>query len=862
MGRILQAMAYFARVLLGLCLVLAVHASTEEVANLGGDAGEVDLGEDARPMGELSSSTSYAGTPADTTLEYVLNTGATQGLKELEGQELMGEDADVDAGASEINLTHLQSHLERHADMMGKVERMKALKVIMGMPPARAVAEESEVVMLQMRATTGWGRRRRNSAWHKKKKKKAVKTVVKKVVVKAPAPPSKMSRIDESKIKARKAIAMAREKEHKARKKADAEAKAAQAEADKKKQLELAQKRRHELVKKQEKRREKKMKIDTEKAAKRAKEAAAKAENLQKAIKRAKEASKKEHIVEKQMKKALEVKGKKEREVSIKAAQEKQEKIKRELVYKKKAEVEAKFANEQVIKKAKEVRLKQAHEVKKKKAEEKGRKKAAELARKTSTETRQKAAREKALKKRHEKLMKQTEIVNKKKAEERKEKEVQENALKLKREKALKAAAKRRIDEEKRAKAEKRTAMETKHKQLAKQAAEAANKEATERKTKRKQEAEEKKTREKTMKRAHELMKKKAMEIVRKVHRESAEKITQEQQQKKFAENKHKEKRAKAKEVVDKLLKSLKNSSEKLAKSRVVAKAKRQVYRTVHPKEQKMKAEATNLSKIAKELAHKIKGVGTRKKPKASCDLSSNLERLKKKGILTSRGKKCRISCTLKPSPLGIKAVCLLADKREQGIVKCKKDLFVRSQTVLSAVMSEFDSFKQCAGKPVKANKKPSAELGEQALPSLVKGGIEIGEYVYALKGLRDANGNVNAGEAIDLLMRCNRDGKGKSEELGQSAQYNVRNTGKFNDKGAPPKCHSKALSSSVAAIAATKQKGCSIKCTAGSMGYAKYTAECHGSGVKSCFLSASEQYHRQVMASYFSWKVQCAQYH
>merc|ERR1711990_654972 len=300
MGRILQAMAYFARVLLGLCLVLAVHASTEEVANLGGDAGEVDLGEDARPMGELSSSTSYAGTPADTTLEYVLNTGATQGLKELEGQELMGEDADVDAGASEINLTHLQSHLESHADMMGKVERMKALKVIMGMPPARAVAEESEVVMLQMRATTGWGRRRRNSAWRKKKKKKAVKTVVKKVVVKAPAPRSKMSRIDESKVKARKAIAMAREKEHKARKKADAEAKAAQAEADKKKQLGLAQKRRHEVVKKQEKRREKKMKIDTEKAAKKAKEAAAKAENLQKAIKRAKEASNKEHVVEKQ----------------------------------------------------------------------------------------------------------------------------------------------------------------------------------------------------------------------------------------------------------------------------------------------------------------------------------------------------------------------------------------------------------------------------------------------------------------------------------------------------------------------------------------------------------------------------------
>lgn len=177
--------------------------------------------------------------------------------------------------------------------------------------------------------------------------------------------------------------------------------------------------------------------------------------------------------------------------------------------------------------------------------------------------------------------------------------------------------------------------------------------------------------------------------------------------------------------------------------------------------------------------------------------------------------------------------------------------------------MSEFDSFKQCAGKSSKPSaKKPSAELGEQALPSLVKGGIEIGEYVYALKALRDESGNVNAGEAMDLLMRCNRDGKGKGEKLGDSAQYNVKRTADFNRKGAPPKCQSKALSSSVAAIAPSKQKGCSIKCTAGSMGYAKYTAECHGSGTKSCFLGASEQYHRQVMASYFSWKVQCARYH
>jgi len=516
--------------------------------------------------------------------------------------------------------------------------------------------------------------------------------------------------------------------------------------------------------------------------------------------------------------------------------------------------------------------LKEVHAKKRKKAEEKARKKAAELARKTASETRQKAAREKELKRRHEKIMKKHETLNKKKAAERNEKEVKENKIKLQREKALKEAAQRRINEEKRVKATKRKAMEVKHKEVTSKAAEAAAKEEAERKQKRKQEVAEKKAREKTMKRTHEHMKKKAMEIVRKVHRESKDKITQEQQLKKFAENKHKEKRAKAKEVVIKLLRELKDSSEKLAKSRAIAKAKRAVYRAIHPKEHKMKAEATNLSKIAMELARKIKGTtAPRKKRKyGGCSLGSNLQSLKTKGILSSKGPKCRVSCTMKPSDLGIKTSCLLVNKKEQTDVKCKKALFVRAQTVLSAIMSEFDAFKNCKkGRkkkmPTTAKPKSEMDLGESAMPSLVKGGIAIGEYIFSLKSLRDVNGNVNAGEAIDLLMKCNRDtdagGRGK-EELGQTLKYDPKNTDKYNDKGVPAKCHSKALNDSVKAIQATAQKGCSIKCQARGLDYSKYSAECHGSGVKACFIGASEQFHRQVMAAYFSWKVQCAKYH
>lgn len=867
-----QTRSWLGAVALALACVVVAHADSDAVVSLEGDSttAGVVLGK-ARPT-SLSSSSSFAGTASSATISYKLNAGGEEGLKELAGQKLMGESSDVQTGASRMNLEQLQGHLEAGADMMGKITRMSALKVIMDMPAAGqgfVIGEQLELVQVAATTKVGWGRRRRGAAWDKTKKKlsqpkkKIALPTKTKVVKKAPKKKAgkKMNKIDESKVKADKAIRMAREKGVKARKKADAEEKAARAEASKKKQLELAQKRRHEVTNKTEKVREKKMKVKTERAAKRAKEAAHKAEQLQKAIAKAREASKKEQVVEKRVKKALEIKGKKEREVFVKAAKEKAAKNTKEIVMKKKAEVEAKFGQEQILKKQRERKLKQAHEVKKKNAEEKARKKATELARKTAEEARQKNAREKALKARQEKVAKAIAEKNQKAAAERKEKAVEENASKVKREKALKAAAQRRIEEERRAKAEKRKAMVRAHELATKKAAESAQKKDAERKQKAKQESETKKAREKREKKAREVTRKKAMEVVRKVHRELTEKVVQEKTSKKYAEQKHKEKKKKAHEKIAKALAGLKSYKEKLQKSRAVAKAKRVAYNNIHPTEKKMKTKATHLSNIAKELARKIKGKKPKAPKKATCNLGAELEKLKKKGVLAGKDGKCSVSCIMKPSDLGIQATCRLGGKG----TKCRKLLYVRSQTVASALMASFDSFKQCTSKT--GGKSKEEQLGESMVPSLVNDGIAVGEYIYTLKSMQDQDGNVNVGEAIDKLVKCNRDGKPKDgKSLGDSLEisYNPTDSKDFNAaaKGAPKSCHTKALSDSLKAIVVRPGKGCEAKCNAGSLSYTSYTAECQGSGKTECFVSVQEHYHRQVVATYYGWKAQCAKYH
>merc|ERR1719238_2043041 len=236
------------------CIVVA-HADSDAVVSLEGDSAEVDLAQGkARPT-DLSSSSSFAGTASSATIKYNLNAGGEEmgeGLQALKGERLMGEGSDAQQTSSRVNLAQLQGHLEAHADMMGKMSRMAAINVIMGMPPARVAvavggADELALVQVAAGATVGWGRRRRGSAWQKKNKKvmkPKAKPVAKTKVVKKKVPKKKakkkLNKIDESKVKADKAINMAREKGIKARKKADKEEKAARDEAMKKKKLEKA----------------------------------------------------------------------------------------------------------------------------------------------------------------------------------------------------------------------------------------------------------------------------------------------------------------------------------------------------------------------------------------------------------------------------------------------------------------------------------------------------------------------------------------------------------------------------------------------------------------------------------------------
>jgi len=830
----------------------------EDVAHLSGEY----LGEDASLGAAWSSSSSFSGTAHSAIVAFKVHLGKTSG-------EELGESLAATGVASQINLQNLQGYLEGAADEMGKIPRSKALKAILGM---KGVPSEFSVAPTELIQTSaGWGRRRRHSAW-KKKKKKALKkkkkkpVFKKKVVVKRKVVAKKKvskklpkSALDEAQIKAKKAVEMAHERQVKARKKAEKDLLDAQKEADKKKKLELAMKRRRELSNKESIRREKQMKIRTELAEKKAREAAKKAEQLQKAIEKAREAAQKEHIQEKKVKKALEIKGKKEREVFVKAAKEKAAKNIRELAMKKRQEIIAKFAGERLRKKARELRLKRKHAEKKQKATEKAKKQAEELARKTARESRQKNEAEKALKVKTERVAKKKMEINNKAEKERRLKAEKENKEKLKREKALKAAAARRIAEEKRAKATKEKAMKAKHEQAKKKAFETHQKLLAEQKQKIKMEASLKKARELREKKARELAKKKAMEVVRKVKREVADKAAAEMQYKKFKETSHKEKRKKANEKVDKVLASLRGMAEKLAKSRAIAKTKRIAWHDMVPPEKKLKLAAKHKALLAKELAYKIDGKKDPKKKKRSkCNLADNLANVKKTGLLNGKQGKCAVDCTLKSMVVGVEATC-----RMKGTPKvCRKFLAIRAQSVAAALMVEFDKFKTCSvtKKKKAVPKEEEYDLGE-AISSPVHGGISVGEYVYSLQALQDEAGNVDAAKAVDVLLQCNKDGKKGDDELGEMYQPKDSKAYRKGAKGVPAKCKTNAAKNALKAITARHGKGCEAKCTAGGVSPSTYTAECSGSGTKGCFVAASEQYHRQVMSTYYGWKAECAEY-
>jgi len=927
------------------CAVALCSADSEGVTTLEGEEAQLPVGwirDPADALGEgagavpvtaLTTSASFSGTneAADYLYKVIAGGKPMEAVKELQGEVLMGESMDDNENLSRVPISGLQGHLEQHADMMGKISRLTAVKVLLSMGGVQNEEQDSEdlsLIQVSAGASTGWGRRRRGSEWKNNPIDKAKKQEEKAEEAKAngsppppgPKPPPKVvvkkqpgdehmmetkngpvNEMDEARNKAEKSIEMAREKGDKATKKAEEEAEAAQREADDKKAFELAEKRKHEVTNKEEKQREKKMKEETERSQKRAKEAATKAEQLQKAVEKAKEASDKEQVVEKKAKKAKEKKLKEERKVEIEKAKEKASKHTKESAEKKIAELKAKFGEEATEKSQKEKQLKHKHEQAIKKVQEKSKKKTEELARKTAEETKNKDEEEKALKARDEKKMKAATESRKKAEAERQDKADKENGEKKKREEALKVAAKRRIEEEQQAKAEKRKAMEASAEMATKQSKEQQAKADAETKAKAEEEVELKKSREKKEKDAREVTAKKSEEIVRKTTREHTDKMEQEKSTKAYTEQQHKEKKKKAFEKVQKILEGLKNYEEKLAKAREKFTKENAKYRKVQPIETKHKSESKNLQKIAKELAQKIKGQDEDKKQDV-CDLGNNLESLKKKGLLTANEGECAVECSLKPSDLGIQAQCKLDGKQKDPA--CLKLLYTRMQSLSSALISEFDAFKKCTLSKSSELKGPTGAhaanmdtpeahspesflLGEgedggieRAVPKDAKDGVEVGDYIYTLKDLQDVRGTVSVGQAMDLLMKCNRESSGHGEhtkpkqseeedELGMS--YSPSETENFNvaakqaeakDGNPPADCSTQTVENTIENIMSSSATGCQFHCQTSGIDYQSFTSECTGSGQVDCFLTGTEAYYRAVSGSFLSWKTQCVSYH
>merc|ERR1711934_1092418 len=129
---------------------------------------------------------------------------------------------------------------------------------------------------------------------------------------------------------------------------------------------------------------------------------------------------------------------------------------------------------------------------------------------------------------------------------------------------------------------------------------------------------------------------------------------------------------------------------------------------------------------------------------------------------------------------------------------------------------------------------------------------------------------------AMDLLMKCNRDGgkghENEGDELGasyspsDSENYNVGKKMSENahgGDGAPPEdCTTKSIQNTIDNIIGPPTDQCKFHCSVDGLEYEAFTSDCNGSGQVDCFLTGTETYHRSVSASFLSWKAKCAAFH
>jgi len=787
-------------------------------------------------------------------------------LKELRGEMLMGESSDVDQVSARVSVDSIQAKLEAHADVTGNVDRLTAAKVLMALEAAPVLApREGEESLIQLGAgagtNVGWGRRRRQSTWEKSPEEgKAVSQVyVKKAVV---SDQGSGDAVDEARAKADKSIEMAREKGQKATRTAAREAADAEKEAASKTRFEKAEKRKHESVHKQEKAKEQSMKETIEQSSKKAKESKIKADELAKAVATARDIAKSESDKEQEMKKTTEKKMEEQRRLGISTAKENGGKKTKEMIEKKQAKDTAEHAAEMVTKRMSEADMKHKHSQGEEKVKEVAKKKAGEMARQTAEEAKNKDAEEKALKHHDEATTKANHQKMKKANLELKAKAASEDTEKKKRESALKVAAKRRIDEEKSSKKDKREAMAASAELASKNAKEAEAKLEGEAAAKVKDEVAHKKDRELKEKKARETIQKKEKEIIRKTTREHDDKSHSEKSAKKFSQQRHDEKKAKGNEKIEKILGGLEKFTKKHKALKTSWNEKKKKLSRILPAEKKLKQDSKDASRKAKELAAKIRGRDTGMGD--HCDLSHNIETIKEKGLLQGTEGKCEVQCSLEPSDIAIRAECkLVGDAKDKN--GCKQYLYSRTQGVATALIAEFDAFKQCgiaASGPSREESSAEFLLGESNVhvEKTIKGGVSVGSFIYGLKDLTDINGAVSVGKAMDLLQKCDTEHKPTKDQDEEDELLGDSYDPEAAEAGAGGKCAVAKIVQTLETVVPDKDtEDCRLSCEVSGIDDEAYTAECSGSGDGACFITGSETYQREVAAIFLGWKSRCS---
>merc|ERR1712196_462715 len=162
-------------------------------------------------------------------------------------------------------------------------------------------------------------------------------------------------------------------------------------------------------------------------------------------------------------------------------------------------------------------------------------------------------------------------------------------------------------------------------------------------------------------------------------------------------------------------------------------------------------------------------------------------------------------------------------------------------------------------------------------MPKDVKDGVEVGDYIYSLKDLEDVSGTVSVARAMDLLMKCNRDGphhgpkdsdSDEDDDMGESyspkssEKYNAEDGKKGDDSSLTTYCLANTISQTIKHVVGPTDGQVQYKCAAMNVEMEAYTADCNGGGAIAEFLQSAEAYHRNVFETYLTWKAKCVNLH